>query len=125
MISQIAVSSITSVGGRLCKIFSSPSCLLLASILFSIGGVITAIAPTLAWFLVGRSIGGIGAGLVFGVATVFVIEMVSKERRGLFVALVNAGYTIGVASGAVIAGALEASIGWVSSTFLLPIYRTY
>ena len=81
--------------------------------MLSIGAAITAVSPTLPWFLVGRAVAGVGAAFVFGVATVFVIELASKKRRGLFVGLVNSGYTVGIASGAVIAGALEASIGWV------------
>lgn len=114
----ISSSSLTPVGGRLCKIFSSASCILFASIMLSIGAAITAVSPTLPWFLVGRAVAGVGAAFVFGVATVFVIELASKKRRGLFVGLVNSGYTVGIASGAVIAGALEASIGWRSIFWL-------
>lgn len=107
------MSSLTPVGGRLCRIFSTEACILFASIVFSIGSVISASAPNLTWFLVGRIVSGSGAAFVFGVATVFVVDMVSSKRRGMFVGLINTGYTVGVASGAVIAGALEASLGWV------------
>ena len=106
----------TPLGGQLSKIFGSPSCLLFASVVFSIGGIIAAVSPSLPVFLLGRVLSGIGAALVFGVATVFCLEIVGKERRGFFVGLINAGYTVGVATGAVVAGALESKIGWVSQS---------
>ena len=81
---------------------------------FSIGSCIAAVAPSLAIFLLGRVISGVGAAFVFGVATVYVLQISGPQRRGLFVGLVNTGYTVGVAAGAVVAGALESKIGWVS-----------
>lgn len=86
--------------------------------IFSIGSCVAAVSPSLPIFLLGRVISGVGAAFVFGVATVFVLEIVGPQRRGLFVGLVNTGYTVGVAAGAVVAGALESKIGWVSQRFV-------
>jgi MFS family permease len=47
------------------------------------------------------------------IAFILVLELSSKKKRGLFIGLVNAGFTTGVSLGAVIAGALLPVTGWV------------
>lgn len=68
-------------------------------------------------------ISGIGTAGILSISIIFVLELASKKRRGLFVGLVNAGYTTGVALGAVVAGALLPVTGWVS--LLLFKHRNY
>ena len=64
--------------------------------------------------MVGRVLTGAGAAGVLIVAIIIVVQMTSPERRGLYIGLANSGMTVGVSLGAVIAGALEPKIGWVS-----------
>jgi MFS family permease len=78
------------------------------------GSLITSLANSLTWFLVGRSLTGAGGAGILIVATIVVIQMVSAKRRGLFIGLANTGMTVGLSLGAVIAGALEPRVGWVS-----------
>lgn len=60
----------------------------------------------------GRVVSGIGAAGILTISIILVLEFSGKERRGLLVGLVNAGYTSGVALGAVVAGALLPITGW-------------
>jgi len=53
---------------------------------------------------------------------VLVLELANGKRRGLFIGLVNSGFTFGVSMGAVIAGALLPVTGWVSWLSLLFVY---
>jgi predicted MFS family arabinose efflux permease len=76
------------------------------------GSVITSQAPRLAVFLVGRALSGVGGAAVFPVSLILIIELTSVRRRGLYIGCVNTCYTIGIALGAVIAGALDSLIGW-------------
>jgi MFS family permease len=46
------------------------------------------------------------------ISFILVLELSGKKRRGLFLGLVNAGFTTGVALGAVVAGALLPVTGW-------------
>lgn len=55
---------------------------------------------------------------------ILVLELSSKERRGLCIGMVNAGFTIGVASGAVLAGAVTPVFGWVSPGVATIILKT-
>jgi MFS family permease len=108
------MSSIAPLAGRLTQIFSARNCIFVSSIVFSIGVLVTSQAPSFAVFLVGRAISGVGAAGILTISIILVLELTGKKRRGLFIGLVNAGYTSGVALGAVIAGALLPVTGWVS-----------
>jgi len=116
---KIAMSSLTPVAGRLSQMFSPRTCIFVSSLLFSIGLLVTSVAPSFESFLVGRVITGIGAAGVMTVSIILVLELTSGKRRGLFVGLVNSGYITGVSLGAFIAGALEPKIGWVRRAFPL------
>lgn len=43
---------------------------------------------------------------------ILVLQLTSRKRRGLFIGLVNAGFTVGMSTGAVVFGALLPAIGW-------------
>ena len=79
----------------------------------------TSTSSTFGMFMVGRVITGSGAAGVLVVAAILVIQMASPKQRGLYLGLVNSGMTVGVSLGAVIAGALEPKIGWVSQQLYL------
>ncbi|KAF9889330.1 hypothetical protein FE257_007440 [Aspergillus nanangensis] len=108
----IAMSSVTPLAGRLSQIFSPRLYILFSCIVLSIGLLITAIAPTLAWFLLGRAVSGCGSGGLLVTATILALDLTSKKRRGLFIGLINVGVTTGVSSGAVLAGLLTPMYGW-------------
>jgi MFS family permease len=109
------MSSTAPLSARLAQIFSPRSCVLGASIFFAIGGIIVSQAPNMTYFLVGRGVQGLGGAGIMTISVILVLELAGKKRRGLFIGLLNAGFTIGVSFGAVIAGALLSLTGWVSS----------
>ena len=111
---QIAMSSTSPLAARLAEIFSPRKCVLAAAIIFAIGGIVTSQAHSLRVFLVGRAITGLGASGVMTISFILVLELSGKKRRGLFIGLLNTGFTTGVSFGAVIFGALLSSMGWVS-----------
>jgi predicted MFS family arabinose efflux permease len=85
-----------------------------ATVLLAIGAVLTGLAPNLPWFLVGRAVSGTGAAGVLSVALILVVQLSSPKSRGLYTGILNTGFTVGVAAGAVCAGALQPVIGWRS-----------
>lgn len=107
------MSSLAPIAARLAQIFSPRKCVLAASVLCSIGGLVTSQAHTLGVFLLGRAIQGIGGAGILSISFILVLELSGKKRRGLFIGLLNTGFTTGVAFGAVIAGALLSVTGWV------------
>ena len=109
------MSSLAPLMGRLSQVFSPRLCMFFSTVAIAVGTLIVANSNTFEMFIVGRVISGAGACGIFIVASIITIQITSPERRGLFIGLVNTGMTAGVSLGAVIAGALEAKIGWVRS----------
>jgi predicted MFS family arabinose efflux permease len=83
-----------------------------SSLLTALGGLITAFAPSLAVFLIGRVVTGVGAAGISSVSIILIVQLTSPKRRGLFIGMLNTGFTIGVATGAVAAGAIQPTMGW-------------
>ncbi|PYI18953.1 MFS general substrate transporter, partial [Aspergillus violaceofuscus CBS 115571] len=108
----IAYSSITPLSGRLCQIFTPRVYVFFTSSLLALGLFITAAAPNLAVFLAGRAVAGCGAGGQSVTALVLALDLTSKKRRGLFLGLISAAMTTGIASGAVLSGLLTTVYGW-------------
>ncbi|KAF2259544.1 MFS general substrate transporter [Lojkania enalia] len=108
----IAMSSLGPLMGRLCQLFSARLCLVSATVIISLGTVLTSTSNSFEQFMVGRAFTGAGAAGVLIVSSIIVIQMASAKHRGLYIGLVNSGMTVGVSLGAVIAGALEPKLGW-------------
>ncbi|KAK4670566.1 uncharacterized protein QC763_212890 [Podospora pseudopauciseta] len=109
---MISVSSTAPLVGRLSMIFSPGVMVLICSTWFAIGAVIVSVAPTFGVFILGRVLCGVGSGGIMTLCMILVIQLTSKKKRGLWIGLVNAGFTIGVSTGAVVFGALLPVIGW-------------
>ena len=121
----IAVTSLTPVAGSLCRIFTARYYLFASIIVQAIGIFVTSQAQSLAVFLLGRALTGIGSSAITPVAFILVTDLTSKRRRGLLFGCVNTAYTSGVACGAIIAGALEPAMGWRATFWLqIPITLT-
>ncbi|KAJ5651786.1 hypothetical protein N7507_009212 [Penicillium longicatenatum] len=109
---MIAASSVTPLAGRFAAIFTARLCLVFSSTILAIGLFITAAAPSLAIFLLGRAVTGLGSGGLMSIAIILILDFTSDRRRGLFIGLISTNYTVGLASGAVLAGLLTPIIGW-------------
>lgn len=108
----IALSSFGPLAGRLAAIFSPRLIIMATSIFFVLGGLVTSQAHSLSVFILGRVLTGTGGAGVFVTAMILVLELTGRRRRGLFVGLVNAGFTTGVSLGAVVFGSLIPITGW-------------
>lgn len=113
------MSSLTPLAGRLSQSFSPQAFLLGTSIILSAGLFITATAPTLSVFLLGRIVTGCGSAGIYSTTAILVLALSSKKRRGLFLGLNAAGYTTGLATGAVLAGAVTPQFGWVRINLII------
>ncbi|KAL1879897.1 hypothetical protein VTK73DRAFT_6709 [Phialemonium thermophilum] len=108
----ITAASVAPVVGRLAMIFSPSSLILMSAFFFALGAIVASQAHSFAVFILGRVLVGVGGGGVMTLAMIFVLQLTSKRRRGVFVGLTNAGFTIGLSTGAVVYGALLPTIGW-------------
>jgi MFS family permease len=111
----IAMSSMSPLVGRLASVISSGTLILATSAVFAVGGVIASQAASFGAFMVGRVICGVGASGVMTLPVILVLQLVPRKHRGLFVALINCCFTVGLSTGAVVAGALIGPLGWVGT----------
>ncbi|KAF7715309.1 Uncharacterized protein PECH_007279 [Penicillium ucsense] len=108
----IAASSVTPLTGRLAAIFTPRLYVIFASTTLAIGLFVSAAATSLSVFLLGRAVAGLGSGGLMSIAIILAVDLASPKRRGLCIGMINAGYTTGLASGAVLAGLMVSSLGW-------------
>lgn len=80
--------------------------------ILGLGALLTSFAQTFATFIAGRIVTGIGAAGVFTVSIIVVLELSGPTKRGAVIGVLNSGFTVGVAVGATVAGALVGSVGW-------------
>lgn len=109
---QIAMSSTSPLSGKLSQIFSPRVCIFVSSIILACGALVAAFANDFVGFIAGRILTGVGAAGIFTISIIIVLELTGPKRRGLFIGLLNSGYTVGVAAGATAAGALLPHTGW-------------
>ena len=110
------MSSTSPLLGRLCKIFTPLTCIAAAGLIFTLGTTFSALAPSFGTFLAARAVTGLGGAGIVACSIIIVLDLAPEERRGIFLGLINSGFTIGVSLGAVVAGAMVASAGWVRRT---------
>lgn len=108
----IVMASTSPLAGRLATVFSLGSMVLCAAFLFAAGAIVTSRANSFAVLILGRTITGMGGGCIMTLSLILVLQLTSRRRRGLFVGMVNAGFTIGVSTGAIVFGALLPVLGW-------------
>ncbi|KAK3681467.1 major facilitator superfamily domain-containing protein [Podospora appendiculata] len=108
----ITMSSVAPLVGRLSMIFTPGVMTLFSSFFFSVGALVTSQAHTFAVFILGRILVGIGGGGIMTLSMILVIQLTSRKRRGLWIGVNNAGFTIGLSTGAVVYGALLPALGW-------------
>lgn len=118
----IAMSSMAPLVGRLSQLFSPRYLVLVSSALFACGGLVTGLARSYGGFIAGRVVSGVGGAGIMTLCLILVLELTGAKRRGLFIGLVNMGYTVGVSLGAVVAGASLGVFGWVRISTLVCRY---
>ncbi|KAI1888569.1 hypothetical protein AGOR_G00186520 [Albula goreensis] len=100
-----AVSALT--GGSLNGIFGRRVCILLASFIFSVGGVVLSAAPNKEVLLVGRVIVGLGLGIASMTVPVYIAESSPPHLRGQLVTINTLFITGGQFIASVIDGAFS------------------
>jgi SHS family lactate transporter-like MFS transporter len=80
--------------------------------LYAVMGFLTAFAPSLAVFLVIRSLFGIAMGGEWGIGASLAMETVRPQARGLVSGLLQSGYPAGYLIASLVYGTLYDVIGW-------------
>jgi MFS family permease len=75
--------------GRLSDHWGRRRVMLLGLAVFSLGGIVAALAPTMAWLVAGRALQGCGA--IAGVTLAFAADQTRPEKRSIVMAMIGMG----------------------------------
>jgi len=81
-------------------------------LLFVLGSVIVALAPSLAWVVIGRGIQGFGAGGIFPVASAVIGDTFPPEKRGRALGIIGSVFGVAFLIGPVLAGVVLQFFSW-------------
>ncbi|MDF1760959.1 MAG: MFS transporter [Coxiellaceae bacterium] len=88
-------------------------------LLFIIGGIVSAIAPTFDILLLGRLLSAFSHGAFFGVSAVVVTSLVPPEKKATAIALMFSGLTLANVIGVPMGTLLGQHFGWRSSFWII------
>lgn len=100
------------VFGALAEKFGRKHILAINIVLYSVIELISALSPTMAFFLVTRIFYGVMMGGIWGVASALTMETVPDRSRGWVSGIFQAGYPAGYLIAAILYGLLGEAIGW-------------
>ena len=84
------------VSGALSDRFGRKKLLILAALLFTATGILTALAPDFTFFIVNRLLGGVAIGLASNLSPMYIAEISPAEVRGKFVSVNQLTIVIGI-----------------------------
>jgi SP family sugar porter-like MFS transporter len=84
------------VSGALSDRFGRKKLLILAGLLFTVTGILTALAPGFTFFVANRLLGGVAIGLASNLSPMYIAEISPAEVRGKFVSVNQLTIVIGI-----------------------------
>jgi sugar porter (SP) family MFS transporter len=100
------------VGGRLADLFGRRRLLIATAIIFALGAILCALAPTAMILAVGRIIVGFGIGLSSSGVPVYISEVAPADARGWQVSLFQLAITVGILLAYLVDYAFAGIQGW-------------
>jgi MFS transporter, SP family, galactose:H+ symporter len=99
-------------GGRLADVFGRRFMLLITALIFVIGALVCAAAPSLAMLAIGRLIVGLGIGLATSTVPIYISEVSPPQTRGWQVSLFQLAITIGILAAYLVDYVFSGSSRW-------------
>ena len=110
---SLTLAALTVTGGRLGDLFGRKKMFIVGAILFALGSLLTATAPTISWVIVGNSIiEGIGAALMMPATSSLLISEYRGSDRALAFAVWGGVSASAAAIGPIVGGWLTTSYSW-------------
>ena len=100
------------IGGRLADQLGRRATLMHVAVLFTLGAIGTALAPSISWLSTGRVLVGIAIGIASFTAPLYISEISPPEVRGRLVSLNQLMITVGIVCSYLADYALASSRGW-------------
>lgn len=119
----LAMTATTPIWGKLADLFSKKLLVQLALVVYSIGSLIAAFAPSMEVLIGSRVIQGLGVGGLTALVQVVIASMVSPRERGRYSGYIGATFALATVSGPLIGGLIvDSPLGWRGCFFVgLPV----
>lgn len=100
------------VAGRLADRWGRKPMLLITAIIFAIGGLVAAFAPSVAMLVIGRFVMGLGVGASSSVVSVYLVEVAPTRHRGKIGSLGQLMVVVGILVAYIVGYALQPIDAW-------------
>ncbi len=101
----------TPLMAKMSDFFGRRAVYILDLVLFAVGSVVVALAPSFSFVLIGRAVQGFGAGGIFPIASAVIGETFPPDKRGSALGLIGAVFGLAFLIGPIVGGLLL-SYGW-------------
>ncbi|MFC7504379.1 MDR family MFS transporter [Nocardioides sp. CPCC 206347] len=109
----LTMTATTPIWGKLADLFSKKLLVQVALVIFSIGSVIAALAPSMGVLIGARAIQGLGIGGLTALVQVVIASMVSPRERGRYSGYIGAVFATATVSGPLLGGlVVDSPLGW-------------
>ena len=115
----LAMTATTPIWGKLSDLFSKKLLVQTALVIYSIGSLVAAFAPSMGVLIGGRVIQGLGVGGLTALVQVVIASMVSPRERGRYSGYIGAVFATATVSGPLIGGlVVDSPLGWRGCFFV-------
>ena len=109
----LTMTATTPIWGKLADLFSKKMLVQVALVIFSIGSVIAAVAPSMGVLIAARGFQGLGVGGLTALVQVVIASMVSPRERGRYSGYIGAVFATATVSGPLLGGLIvDSPMGW-------------
>ena len=115
----LAMTATTPIWGKLADLFSKKMLVQSALVIFTIGSLVSAFAPSMGVLIGGRVIQGLGVGGLTALVQVVIASMVSPRERGRYSGYIGGVFGLATVSGPLIGGlVVDSPLGWRGCFFV-------
>jgi EmrB/QacA subfamily drug resistance transporter len=115
----LAMTATTPIWGKLSDLFSKKLLVQAALVIWTIGSLISAFAPSMGVLIGGRVVQGLGVGGLTALVQVVIASMVSPRERGRYSGYIGAVFGLATVSGPLIGGlVVDSPLGWRGCFFV-------
>ncbi|ABL80298.1 MULTISPECIES: MDR family MFS transporter [unclassified Nocardioides] len=120
---MLAMTATTPIWGKLSDLFSKKMLVQLALVIYIVGSLIAAFAPSMEVLIGARAVQGLGVGGLTALVQVVIATMISPRERGRYSGYLGAVFALATVSGPLIGGVIvDSALGWRGCFFVgLPI----
>lgn len=116
---MLAMTATTPIWGKLSDLFSKKLLVQLSLIIYIVGSLIAAFAPSMEVLIGARVVQGLGVGGLTALVQVVIATMISPRERGRYSGYLGAVFALATVSGPLIGGVIvDSALGWRGCFFV-------